>query len=230
MTWSIAMLLALAPATAQAQAPQTQTQNVDEVQAPKLHAALQSIQAGHPQEALDSLEGVLTAYDAAHAGEKRRIYCAMSSTETLAYMAIAAKAKAGAIAVGPGYCTAMFLKGYALIDLNRITDARAVYERLVSFAPMNTHFLAELGQSYRYERNWPKMLETCTTAEGYAELSDPAEVNKVKRMGWRCMGYALIEQHKYDEAAELYRKCIKLEPNDTIAAHELQYIDTQRGK
>jgi tetratricopeptide (TPR) repeat protein len=223
MTWPFAILLALAP-------PQAPAQDIDAVQAPKVAAAFGAIKAGHPQEALDSLDGVLATYDAAHAGETRQIYCGMSTTEALLYMGLAAKTRTGAIAVGPNYCTAMFLKGYALVDLNRLADARAVYERLITLAPMHAHFLAELGQTYRYEHNWPKMLETCTTAEGYAEFANPADVNTAKRMGWRCMGYALTEQHKYDEAAELYRKCLKLEPKDTIAAHELKYIDEQRAK
>jgi tetratricopeptide (TPR) repeat protein len=222
MTWSIAILLALA------QAPPAQ--NVDEAQAPKLVAGFGDVRAGHAQAALDAAEDVLKAYDADHACEKRQIFCGMSMVEAIAYMGLTVRGGPGSIAVGPGYCTALFLKGYALVDLNRIAEARTVYQRLVGLAPMHAHYLAELGQTYRYEQNWPKMLETCSSAEGFAELSNPDEVNTAKGMAWRCMGYALTEQHKYKEAAALYRKCLKLDANDSRAAHELQYIEEQQRK
>ena len=117
-----AMLLALA-------APQGQS--IDDAQAPKIGAALQSISAGRPQEALDALEPVIAAYEADLTTERRHLYCGMSATEAVAYMALPDPDKKGAVALGPGYCTALYLKGYALIDLNRIADARAVYLHVV---------------------------------------------------------------------------------------------------
>lgn len=226
MSRLIAMLFALA-STAQTPTP-APAPSIDEVQQPKVEAAFASITAHQPQAALDTIEDVLRAYDAARAGETRHIYCATSPTETIAYMGLAAKNHESAVAVGQGYCDALFAKGFALVDLDRPAEARAVYERLVALAPMHSHYLAELGQTYRPERNWATMYEKCSSAAAFADLARPDEVKIVKGGAWRCMAYALTEQHKYDEAAALYRKCLELNPQDTLATHELQYIDEQR--
>lgn len=217
----LAMLLTLA-------APQVQS--IDEVQAPKIDAALQSITAGRPQEALDTLAPVIAAYEADQATEKRHIYCGMSMTETIAYMGLPDPDKKGAVALAPGYCNALYLKGYALIDLNRIADARAVYQRVVALAPFHAHFLTELGQSYRYEKNWAKMLETCKSAEGMVELAPDESKKRERAIAWHCQGYALSELGRFDEAEKLYRECLRLDPDDAHAKNELIYIAEQRKK
>src|SRR3569623_2280539 len=102
--------------------------SIDDVQSPKIVAALLAIKAGRPQEAVDVLAPVIAAFDADQTKETRRLYCGMSMTESLAYMALPDPDKKSAVALPPGYCTALYLKGFALIDLNRIADARAVYQ------------------------------------------------------------------------------------------------------
>eukprot|EP01037_Dinobryon_pediforme_P027509 gene27509-30421_t len=157
----------------------------------------------HPDIALAKIEPVIAAYTAAYASETRKRYCGMSTAQTLAYMAEAAGAKRDAVALGESYCIALYVKGYALVDLKRLPEARTVYEQLITLAPMHAHFLTELGQSYRPDRNWPKMLELCTRAAGVADLSRPEKVASERALAWRCMGYALTEQGKFDESEAL---------------------------
>ncbi|HEX4693705.1 tetratricopeptide repeat protein [Sphingomonas sp.] len=217
----LAVLLALA-------APQAQS--IDDVQSPKIDAAFQSITAGRPQEALDALAPVIVAYEADQAKEKRHLYCGMSVAETIAYMALPDPDKKGAVALAPGYCTALYLKGFALIDLNRIADARAVYLRVVSLAPFHAHFLSELGQSYRYDKNWPMMLDSCKRAEGVVGFASDESRKKETALAWHCQGYALTELGKLDEAEKLYRQCLELDPDDAHAKNELLYIAERRKK
>lgn len=207
-----------------------QTQSIDDVQSPKIVAALEAIKAGRPQEAVDALAPVIAAYEADQAKEKRHLYCGMSMTESLAYMALPDPNKKGAVALPPGYCTALYLKGFALIDLNRIADARAVYQRVVALAPFHAHFLSELGQSYRYEKNWPMMLETCKRAEGVVDFAADESKKQEKAFAWHCQGYALSELGRFDEAEKLYHQCLELNPNDAHAKNELIYIAEQRKK
>lgn len=217
----------MAMALAQASAPTT---DLDATSAPKVNSAFASIQAGRPQEALDILIPVVAAYEVRNAGMKERLYCGMSPAETLLYMSMAANDKQNAVALHPGYCDALFLKGYALVDLNRLTGARAAYEKVLSFAPMHAHYLAELGQTYRLEKNWPKMLELCRSALGAAELAEDEDKAREKGLALRCIGYALIEQGKLDEAEAQFRECLKINPDDAKAKSELEYIAEQRKK
>lgn len=217
-----AMLLALA-APIQSTADET-------ARSAQIDAAAASIKAGRPQEAIDTLTPVIAAYEAEHASDKRHQFCGMSTVETLTYMTIPSENKLGAVAYGPDYCNALYLKGYALIDLGRIAEARVFYERVVALAPMHAHFITELGQSYRYEKNWPKMLETCLHAEEMVAFAGQDNENREKALAWHCQGYALSELGRLDEAEKRYRDSLALDPEDAVAKNELQYIAQQRAK
>lgn len=220
---AVALALAASPATAAPDDPAT-------TQKAGLDAASTALLKGQPQAALDTVGPVIAAFEKAQAGEKRRLFCGMSTAQTIAYMGLAASQKQSAVALAPDYCDALFVKGYALVDLGRLPEARATYEKLVALAPMHAHFLAELGQSYRPDRNWAKMLELCDRASSYADLSAPERVKQEHGLAWRCMGYALVEQGKFDEAEALYRQCLELDPTDAKAKGELTYIADQRRK
>lgn len=202
--------------------------DIDARQHAALESASQALLDGHPDLALATVDPVVAAYTAAYANEPRKLYCGMSTAQTLAYMAEAAGEKRSAVALTTAYCDALYVKGFALVDLKRLPEARAVYQQLVTLAPMHAHFLSELGQTYRPDRNWPKMLELCTRAAGFADLAPPAKIAAEHGFAWRCMGYALTEQGKLDESAALYRKCLEVDPNDAKAKSELSYIAEQR--
>ena len=224
VTTMVSFLISLA-APAQAGAG-----DIDERQKPQIDAATAALSKGQPQLALDTIEPVISAYQASLSGEKRRLYCGLSGAETIAYLGLPLRGAPGSVALAPGYCDALFLKGFALIDLNRVAEARTIYGQVIALAPFHAHFYAELGQSYRLTRDWPKMLELCTTAAGFADLADKDRVGYEKGLAWRCMGYALIEQGKFDEAEKLYRQCLEVDPNDAKAKNELEYISEQRAK
>lgn len=225
---SIAALLLVvqaAPAPPVAKPP-----SLDERMTPQLQAAARSVRAHQPQAAIDILTPVLAAYDADHANETRRIYCGMSVQETLLYLTMAAHDKVAAVAVPPGYCTALYLKGYALVDLGRVAEAKAIYERLLVLAPRYAQYQTEYGQLIRLEKDWPRMLAICTKAGEAAAIADPAIRPMQQGAALRCQGYALVELHRYDEAEKRYRDALALNANDAVAQHELVYIAQQRAK
>ncbi len=50
-----------------------------------------------------------------------------------------------AVVIAPRYCTALYMKGYALVDLGRVAEAKAIYERLLALAPMYAQYQTEYG-------------------------------------------------------------------------------------
>lgn len=237
MLYGIA-LLALATQAAPAPSPPVaKPPSLEDRMTPQLRAAAQLVRQHLPQAALDALVPVLTAYEADHAQETRRIYCGMSLQETLLYGVMAAKDKVGAVTLPPGYCTALYLKGYALVDLGRIAEAKPIYERLLTLAPMYAQYQTEYGQLIRLEKDWPRMLAICTKASEAAAIADPALKLMQQGAALRCQGYALTELHRYDEAEQRYdeaeqryRDALALNPNDAKAQNELRYIAQQRAK
>ncbi|MDZ7282991.1 tetratricopeptide repeat protein [Sphingomonas sanguinis] len=224
-----ALLLAVQAAPAPAP-PVTKPPSLDERMTPQLQAAARSVRLHQPQAALDILTPVLAAYEADHAKETRRIYCGMSVQETLLYLSIAARDMVAAVALPPGYCTALYLKGYALVDLGRVAEAKAIYERLMVLAPIYAQYQTEYGQLIRLEKDWLQMLAICTKASEAARIADPAIKPMQQGAALRCQGYALTELHRYDEAEKRYRDALALNPDDALAQRELRYIAEQRAK
>ncbi len=227
---SIAALVLAVQAAPAPPAATTKPPSLDAQMMPQLRAAAQAVHTHQPQAAIDILAPVLAAYDADHATETRRLYCGMSVQETLLYLTMAAKDKVAAVAVPPGYCTALYLTGFALVDLGRVAEAKAIYERLLALAPMYAQYQTEYGQLIRLEKDWPRMLAICTKAGEAAAIADLAIKPMQQAAALRCQGYALVELHRYDEAEKRYRDALALNANDTIAQHELDYIAQQRAK
>ncbi|WP_343528057.1 tetratricopeptide repeat protein [Sphingomonas sp.] len=217
------------PPSASAPPPATRPPSLDDRMMPQLRAAAEAVKAGQPQAALDGLVPVLAAYEADHAGETRRIYCAMSMQDLLLYAGMAAKDRVSAVMLSPGYCTALYLKGYALVDLGRIAEAKTIYERLLTLAPMYAQYQTEYGQLVRREKDWPHMLAICEKAADAARIAAPAIRPMQQGAALRCQGYALIELGRWDEAEKRYRQALALDPNDARAKDELRYIAGRRA-
>ncbi|WP_433909245.1 tetratricopeptide repeat protein [Sphingomonas yabuuchiae] len=222
---ALALAVQAAPAPPAAKPP-----SLEQRMMPQLRAAALAVRTHRPQVAIDTLVPVIAAYEADLAHETRRIYCGMSPQETLLYLAMAAKDKVAAVAVPPGYCTALYLKGYALVDLGRVAEAKAIYEHLLTLAPMYAQYQTEYGQLIRLEKDWPRMLAICTKASDAAKIADPAIKPMQQGAALRCQGYALVELHRYDEAEKRYRAALAIHPNDAVVQHELGYIAQQRAK
>ena len=228
MMTALSLFTAQAPATIPLETTGTAA-GVEAENEPRLLTAAQLLKDHQPQQALDILTIALAAYDTNHAGEKRRLYCGMSPTETLGYMLMAANDKVSAVAVAPGYCTAFYMKGYALVDLGRLAEAKATYRQVLALAPMHAQYLTEYGQLSRLEKDWPTMLSTCVRSADLAATAG-TDAALAKGAALRCQGYALVEEHKLDEATARYREALLLNPGDALSQRELKYIADQRAK
>lgn len=189
------------------------------------------IKSGKVREGADALDAPLKSYQARFAGEKRAIYCAASLTQVVLYMTMAASAKRSAIAINPGWCEALFLKGYALIDIGKLDEGQRYLEQAVAMAPGNAHYLNELAFLHQQRRDWAKSIATYRSAAGAAQLEgDDASRKAEHGRALRGIGFGLVEQGKWEEAAEVYREALKIDPQDAKSTNELRWIVENRPK
>lgn len=231
---SIAMGLAAAAgsATAQTRAPSA-AQIEDAEQDRILQQAFSLVRDHKPEVALtEHIERVIAFYERRQLVGDQQVYCARNLGETIAVLAKHAAAKTGkpAIAVSPVSCDAYFLKGYALIELGRIPEAKAALQLAVARAPFRSHYLAELGVVYLKEKDWEKALETYRAAEKVSSSSgdEPSKKRDALRAR-RGMGYALIELNRLDEAEALYTACLEEDASDALSRSQLEYIRKLRA-
>jgi tetratricopeptide (TPR) repeat protein len=183
-----------------------------------------------PAEAIEMLDRIIAAQTAKHRGETRQLYCASSPEESLAYLVTAASESKEAVVVDGQYCMAIFLKGFALIDLDRGDEARPFLEQAVAMAPMNSQFLSELGEWHKGRRAWEPAFALFEKALDAAAISPAEFQNRRRGRSLRGMGFIRIEQGRLDEAEALFRKCLEIDPNDEKAKAELRYIGEQRAR
>lgn len=191
---------------------------------PKIDEAFAFIRDGKPAQALPILDGVIASEEALHRDEKRVIYSARTLTEAMVYAGLAASQKKSAVVVDDTYAMGYFIKGFALIDLNRPDEAKPLFDRALALAPMNSQFLAERGEWFKTRKDWARAYEDFEAASAAAEFADESSKSSYRRRAWRGMAYARIEEGRIEEARELLQKCMKLEPDDEKCQHELDYI------
>ncbi|TVV73005.1 tetratricopeptide repeat protein [Sphingomonas solaris] len=222
-------LVTLAPPPVWAKPPATEAPRRDPDEA-RLQEALVLIASGRVTEAMPLLDRIVTAKTKEYAGEKRRIYCARSMAETLAYMTMAAAAREDAVAMPPVLADAIFYKGFVLVDLHRDDEAEAAFRRAITLSPSHARYLAELGELYKRRRDWPTALATFQRADEAAALSPDDHRVFEQTRAWRGIGFVMIEQGRLEEAQGWFEKSLALDPNDAKARAEIDYIRQQRAK
>ncbi|WP_025560537.1 tetratricopeptide repeat protein [Sphingomonas sp. UNC305MFCol5.2] len=227
MHWLAALaLIAASPALARPaqDTPEQAARNA------KLGEALVAIDSKKPAEAIAILQPLLADYEKIYAGEKRRIYCNQTPKQTMIHLLEATLTKQDAIAIEPGWCTALWAQGFALIDLKQVDAAVPFLERAVSLAPAHPHYLSELGYAYQAQRKWQLSYDTFQRAAAGAAMEEDDQRKKSLRRAWFGMSYARIEQGRLDEAEKLLGQCLELTPDDQRVKDELQYVRDQRKK
>jgi Flp pilus assembly protein TadD len=212
----------------------------DAAQARHLKEARRLLDGKQPDKAIQKeIEPVIKYYESKYAQESRKIYCSRTPTETLMYLLGAAASNltesaatnSGAIAIGPEWAEAYFMKAYALTDLGRTSEASQNVKRALELSPSNPQYLCELAYLYQQDKKWLESQELFVQAEEFARTLSPAD-SKVAELtkALRGQGYNLIELGQLDKAEAKYRECLKLDANDRKAKNELKYIqDLRKG-
>jgi Flp pilus assembly protein TadD len=196
-----------------------------------LSKAIDEMNAGRRQEAIAIADQVIAHYRAAYADERRDIYSAREAAEALAYMAKSVDAQRDAVVVSHAWGDAYALKGFSLVELGRVKEARAAIDAALALSPLNSQYLSELGYLHLLESRPADALEVYKRATEGAESVAPRGYEK-RQLGvaLRGQGYSLIELGRLDEAEAVLRKCLELDADDAKARNELRYIESLRRK
>ena len=116
------------------------------------------------------------------------------------------------------------MKGYALLELGDVEAARDSIEQAIALSPGNATYLAERAYTLQVERKWEESMAAYLEAEEAADFSPEETQAKETARALRGRGFALIELERFDEAQALYERSLALDPEDKIAANELEYI------
>ena len=217
---------------------------LDKQSAAVVEEAFTAIQSGEPQRALTLVEPVIANFEKANAG-RQRIYCAVTAKESAFYM-VAPASEGGAstepapdgdtpdqgtsIILNSNWCRAQYVRAFALVDLKRLDEAQAGYERLLRFAPKRSRYLSELGFVFQAKRQWQASLDLYVRADAAADVLDPADRDYERCVALRGQGYDLVELGRLDDAEAAYRKCLAITPNEPKSLGEIEYIKEQRRK
>jgi tetratricopeptide (TPR) repeat protein len=196
--------------------------------ADKTEHAAGLIKDGKPADAVAILDEVIGAEEATHKGDQRMMFAARSLTEAIVYSAIASRQKESAVVLDETWALAYFLKGFALVDLNRGEEAKAYFDRALGMAPMNAQYLAERGEWHKARKDWTSAYADFESASNAAEFSPDEQKSFEKRRALHGMAFVRTEQRQLNEAEKLLRQCLKIDPSDTVAKHELEYIKSLR--
>lgn len=176
------------------------------------------------------IDAVIASFESRYGHDsKTQYYSVRSQVEALLYMAMAAKNKQNAEALGPDWQAAYFLKGSALNSLGHFDEASNALQRALALAPMNAQTMIELAFSYEHQHKTADALDLCENAEAMSAFS-PADLQQTeKTRALRCEGYNLTNLQRYSEAVQKYDAALKLNPDDAISKHELEYIRQQQA-
>jgi tetratricopeptide (TPR) repeat protein len=124
-----------------------------------LQDARRFIDSKNPAAAIPKCDEVIDAYKAYYGTRKEKTYCARSGPETLGSLLKSAVDKKNAIALTATWSDAYFMKAYALQDLRRLNDAKAALQQALKLSPLNSQYLAELGEIYAVEKDWSQAMK-----------------------------------------------------------------------
>jgi tetratricopeptide (TPR) repeat protein len=133
------------------------------------------------------------------------------------------------VSVENDWCDAMLVKGYALNELKRPTEAAQVLGALVRHDPNNAQYLIEYAYTVRVNGQLEQSLDLYKQAERLAaKFPDRQGAAHWRAAALRGQGYDYTELQRWDDATKAYQRSFKYEPNNDIARNELQYIEQHR--
>jgi len=192
-------------------------------------AGYQFLSSQQPDQALASFDQAIALCQGQYNTELRKVYASRSLAESTYYMSLAAAGDTDAMTVDTSCSDALYLKAYALIDLEQLDEAEILLKSALEMAPVNAHYLSELGHIYQSRGQWEKALGSFSAAEDSAQNYSPEQVRQEElSRAKRGVGYNLIELGRLDEAQAKFSECLEINPDDESARNELNYIEDIR--
>ena len=200
----------------------------------QLLEGVQLLSAGKPAPAIKIFDAIIAAYEAKY-GTKIIYRCATptSAKDTIADALQAALATKGkTIVIGSEeWCTALWGKGFALIDLGKTDEAGLYLARAVEMDPMNAHFINEYAEWFKPQRKWQQSYDLFLRAWRTVDHDKKGPNRRVAARSLRGMAFNLIELGNLKEAERLYRQSLEYEPEAAAKVqNELDYIADAQAK
>lgn len=183
-----------------------------------------------PAKAIALVNPVIASSEAMTPKADTNYFCARTPTDTIAGLFGSTLEKKSGVALSNSICVALFVKGFALVDLNRRAEAEPFLRRATELAPEDAHYLNEYAEWWKNEHQWQKSYDLFAAAESLATKQAGDERAEVHARSLRGMGFALIEMGRLDDAERRFRESQKFEPDSSAARNELTYIKEQRQK
>lgn len=196
-----------------------------------LIVGLEALQKEDYTAASKAFNRAVVACDKLIANSEARIYVGRGMTDSLYYMIKASAEEESAVAMQTVCGDVFFIRGYLSLEMGDVDYAEEMLRRALNLAPVNAHYLAELGHVYHVRQDWHGALEVFLRAETYAEAYSPEET-KIEELlrAKRGAAFSLIELGHLDEAERKYLECLEIDKDDQIALQELDYIRQVRAE
>ena len=192
-----------------------------------------ALQSGKPDEAVRIFEGVIAAYDRQY-GPKVIFRCTSANMDKAIASAFGdalTTDKRDIVLGNEDWCTALWGKGFALIDLNRSAEAGPFLAKAVEMDPGNAHFINEYAEWFKAQQQFKRSKELFTQAWETVGHDKQGPDRKVAARSLRGIAFNLIELGDLDGAEKLYRQSLDYEPEaEGKVQQELDYIAEQRAK
>ena len=201
----------------------------------RLHQANRLARTGKAADALPMLDALLADYAAQFPPGATRWYVARNMGESMAYMVQATtQAEAGGhadaqVLTGVAWAEAYFVKGYALVELERFDEARQALDRALDLAPWSAETLIERAEVSKLERQWDDAMADYTAAEEASTFSPEDTQVAVKAQAMRGQAFVHVERGQYGAAEKILKACLRLDRDDQRAKDELEYIKQARA-
>ena len=123
-------------------------------------------QDGNTEKAIEGyLDPAIEQCDSEYKAPGRKIYAARGPTEATFYALKSMSEGVSAEVVGETCADALYLRGYASLELGQYEVGESYIKRAIEMSPLNSHYLAELGFIYQMRGDWDNALKTFTEAE-----------------------------------------------------------------
>ena len=222
--------------------------NSAEIDQQELDSAMAALRDGKLDETVAHSENIILRFEKRKAANTGYV-CTNGQSDTLEALIGAASAsfkeKPGdnlpprTVAISHRICSAYFLKGFALIDLKRNQDALPFLEKAVEMDADNQHYLNELAEWHKTNRDWRKSLEIFTIASvttdfAIATMKDATQrkalLDRRRCRSFRGIAFNHVELSEWEQARAAARKCLALIPDDKKSLDELAYIKERTGE
>ena len=196
----------------------------------RVEAAMALLQRGQAAQALPQLDKLVAEAEATLKRDtQNRVYAADDRNFVIASLLEAAKRKQSAVVVSTDWIAPLYARAYALIELGQLDRARADLDRVLAISPYTPRALGERAQISMHRKDFAAAEVDLNKMREYGKMSaNPADAIGYQGFALRGLGYIAVERKQWDKALGFYNEALKLNPNDSKAKAEIDFIRRSR--